>query len=118
MNRDKLVNNAIQTVEDMISDGYEPPVSPEITLAPFDLRDEMSAFMNKGIADGLFFAHDKTVAMTIATIVTADENEVSHNVSEDDLYDRERRAFITLAKTAPTYERISSMLDKGTPVRN
>ena len=118
MNRDKLVNNAIQTVEDMISDGYQPPVSPEITLAPFDLRDEMSAFMDKGIADGLFFAHDKTVAMTIATIVTADEDEASHHVSEDDLYDRERRAFITLAKTAPTYERISSMLDKGTPVRN
>ena len=56
--------------------------------------------------------------MTIATIVTADEDEASHHVSEDDLYDRERRAFITLAKTAPTYERISSMLDKGTPVRN
>ena len=118
MNRDKLVARAMADLEAMIKTGYQAPQSPEITLAPFDLRDEMADFMDKGIADGLFFAHDKQVAMTIATIVTADEGETTHQVSEDDLYARERRAFITLAKTEPTYERISTMLDKGTPVRN
>jgi hypothetical protein len=34
------------------------------------------------------------------------------------LYAREREAFIKLAKTAATYQRISSMLDDGAPVRN
>ena len=56
--------------------------------------------------------------MQIATIVTADEDEASLTQSEDQLYARERRAFIRLAQTAPTHERITTMLDKGTPVRN
>lgn len=118
MNRDKLITQSMNMLEEMINAGYTPPQEPEITLAPFDLRDEMAAFMDKGIADGLFFAHDKSVAMQIATIVTADEDEASMIVDEDALYARERRAFIRLAQTAPTYERISTMLDKGTPVRN
>ena len=118
MNRDKLVARAMQDIEAINKAGYQAPDEPEIMLAPYDLRDEMAAFMDKGIEDGLFFTHDKQVAMTIATIVTADEDEQTHSVSEDDLFARERRAFISLAKTEPTYERISTMLDKGTPVRN
>ena len=118
MNRDKLVARAIQDIEALNTAGYQAPDAPEIMLAPYDLRDEMATFMDKGIEDGLFFTHDKQVAMTIATIVTADEDEHTHSVSEDDLFARERRAFISLAKTEPTYERISTMLDKGTPVRN
>lgn len=118
MNRDKLVARAMQDIEATNKAGYQAPDEPEIMLAPYDLRDEMAAFMDKGIEDGLFFTHDKQVAMTIATIVTADEDEQTHSVSEDDLFARERRAFISLAKTEPTYERISTMLDKGTPVRN
>ena len=118
MNRDKLVTMACDELEKMISQGYQAPKEPQAMLAPFDLRAEMAAFMDKGIADGLFFAHDKTTAMAIATIVTADEDEANLQISEDDLYARERRAFIELAQTAPTLERISTMLDKGTPVRN
>ena len=118
MNRDKLITQSINAVEAMIDAGYNAPSEPEITLAPYDLRDEMAAFMDKGIADGLFFPHDKIVAMQIATIVTADEDEASLQVTEDDLYARERRAFIRLAQTAATHERIATMLDKGAPVRN
>ena len=118
MNRDKLITAAITEMEAIIAKGYTPPEEPKAELAPFDLRAEMAEFMDKGIADGLFFPHDKIVAMQIATIVTADEDETSLVVTEDDLYDRERRAFIRLAQTSLTYERISTMLDKGTPVRN
>ena len=118
MNRDKLVAQSMTALEEMIAQGYQAPQEPDITLAPFDLRAEMAAFMDKGIQDGLFFPHDKVVAMQIATIVTADEDEASLTQSEDQLYARERRAFIRLAQTAPTHERITTMLDKGTPVRN
>ena len=118
MNRDKLITQSITALEQMLAQGYVAPSEPKITLAPFDLRREMADFMDKGIADGLFFAHDKVVAMQIATIVTADEDEGELSQSEDELYARERRAFIRLAQTAPTLERITTMLDKGAPVRN
>ena len=118
MNRDKLITLAITAIEEMTNAGYEPPKSPDITLAPYELRHEMAEFMDKGISDGLFYPHDKVVAMQIATIVTADEDEADLHITEQALYDRERRAFIRLAQTAPTLERIATMLDKGTPVRN
>ena len=38
--------------------------------------------------------------------------------SEQDLYARERRAFINLCQTAETHARIASMLDDGAAIRN
>lgn len=118
MNRDKLITSSLAEIEAMISAGYQVPDAPAFTLAPFALRADMAAFMDKGIADGLFFPHDKTTAMAIATIVTADEAEEVRTLTEDEMFARERRAFLSLAKTAPTHERIRTMLDDGAPVRN
>ncbi|MGC6484817.1 MAG: 3-hydroxyacyl-CoA dehydrogenase NAD-binding domain-containing protein [Candidatus Puniceispirillales bacterium] len=117
MNRDKLLTEAMAAIEAMHESGYQPPAEKQFTLPSRDLLDEMSAFMDKGIADGLFFPHDKTVAMAVASVVVHD-GDAPLAASEDDLYRREREAFIHLAKTAATKERISTMLEQGTPVRN
>ena len=116
MNRDKLVELAINAVHEL-RDGYETPAAPTFTLPGNALLDEMSAFMDKGIADGLFFPHDKTVAMAVATIVVSDTPEETH-ATEDEMFARERRAFINLAQTAETEARIVSMLEKGEMLRN
>ncbi len=116
MNRDKLVTMAIAAVHDL-RDGYQTPAAPQFTLPGNALLDEMSTFMDKGIADGLFFPHDKTVAMAVATIVVSDTPEET-TATEDEMFARERRAFITLAKTAETEARIVSMLEKGIMLRN
>ena len=84
MNRDKLITSSLDEIEAMISAGYQVPDAPSFTLAPFALRADMAAFMDKGIADGLFFPHDKTTAMAIATIVTADEEEDVRTLTEED----------------------------------
>jgi 3-hydroxyacyl-CoA dehydrogenase len=116
MNRDKLVTMAIDAVHDL-REGYRAPAAPEFTLPGNALLDEMSAFMDKGVADGHFFPHDKTVAMAVATIVVSDTAE-DVSASEDDMFARERRAFIDLAKTPETEARIVSMLEKGIMLRN
>ena len=54
--------------------------------------------MQNGINEGLFFPHDKTVAMQVAEIVVNSADENSIIVSEQDMYNRERRAFLNLAK--------------------
>ena len=116
MNRDKLVTMAIAAVKDL-AEGYMPRPEPEFILPGNALLKEMADFMDKGIEDGLFFPHDKTVAMAVASIVVSDdENDTA--ASEDDLYARERRAFLTLAKTPETKARIESMLEKGVMLRN
>jgi hypothetical protein len=61
--------------------------------------------------------HDKTVAMTIAGVMI-DATGQNGEATETMLFEREREAFIKLAKTSATYQRISTMLDDGAPVRN
>ena len=117
MNRDKLLTEAMAEIETMHKAGYQPPAEKSFTLPAGDLLDEMAQFMDKGIADGLFFPHDKTVAMAVASIVVNDgDKEIA--ATEDDLYRREREAFIRLAQTEETRTRIVTMLTEGAPVRN
>ncbi len=118
MNRDRLVNTAVAAIEQMRVAGYRPPSEPRFTLPGRSLLHDMAAFMDKGINDGLFFPHDKTVAMTVAEIVVNSDSEEPLEVSEDELFARERAAFIKLAKTDQTRERISVLLQTGTAPRN
>ena len=97
---------------------YQPPIEPVFELPGSAMIKKMSDFMQNGINEGLFFPHDKTVAMQVAEIVVNSADENSITVSEQDMYDRERRAFLNLAKTPETIVRISSLLDTGEAIRN
>ena len=108
ISRDRLLPLAIDTVKQMQA-GYTPPAQPDVHLASFDLLEKMDAFMTEGVNRGDFSAHNKTVAMQIATIIVADEGQDSAS-SEQALYDRERRAFLNLAKTEKTGRWIAAML--------
>lgn len=117
INRDKLVTTATQALEKMQSN-YAAPSAPQFELPGNRLIAKMADFMDKGISDGLFFPHDKTVAMQVAEIVVSPDADTPLPQSEQDMYDRERRAFLTLAKTRESHARIASMLDTGTALRN
>jgi 3-hydroxyacyl-CoA dehydrogenase len=77
----------------------------------------MADFMDKGVASGDFFPHDKTVAMQIAAVICSADG-VQKAASEDDLYARERENFIKLAQTAETRARIHHVLHVGGALRN
>jgi 3-hydroxyacyl-CoA dehydrogenase len=117
LNRDKLVHLATGEMKKMQSD-YTPPAEPVFELPGREMLTKMSDFMQKGIDDGLFFPHDKTVAMQVAEIVVNGDGDDPLTVSEQDMYDRERRAFLNLAKTPQTIARIASLLDNGEAIRN
>mgnify|MGYP001028100126 FL=1 len=117
MNRDKLMASAMERIAAIHAAGYTPSVAPQLTLPGVGLRQKMSDFMDKGIADGMFFPHDKTVAMAVATIVVSD-TEHAETVSEQDMFARERRAFLALAKTEETLLRIATLMEKGQSLRN
>ncbi len=117
MNRDKLITRATAELRAM-ADGYAPRKVTSFTLPGNSILPEMSDFMDDGIKKGWFFPHDKTVAMTVATIVVNVDADEPLVVSEQDMYDRERAAFLRLAKTKETLARIVSMLDDGEVIRN
>jgi 3-hydroxyacyl-CoA dehydrogenase len=117
LNRDKLMHVA-STEMVKLQKEYLPPIEPVFELPGSYMIKKMSDFMQNGINEGLFFPHDKTVAMQVAEIVVNSADENSITVTEQDMYNRERRAFLNLAKTPETIARISSLLDTGEAIRN
>ena len=116
MNRDRLLSRAISIIGEM-QDNYITPRKPFIQLANKNLLEKMDEFMQAGVDRGDFMPHDKTVALAIGTIMLNDTGDDGH-CDETVFFERERRAFISLAKTKETYARICSMLDNGSPIRN
>lgn len=109
MNRDKLITRATEIIADM-APTYAPPTVPAMTLPGKSVLQKMDDFMSKGVAKGWFKEHNKTTAMEIATIVVNTDSDDPLNVSEQDMFDRERAAFLRLAKTPTTARWINAML--------
>jgi 3-hydroxyacyl-CoA dehydrogenase len=116
MNRDRLYTRSIKELNALAVDYVAKPV-PEFVLAGGDILERMSGFMDEGVARKDFYPHDKTVAMQIASIICSDDGS-EQPVSEQDLYKREREAFVRLAKTPESRARINGLLHEGGAVRN
>lgn len=116
MNRDRLLPAALAQIE-AAAPAYSAPDEPEVMLADEGLIDKMAAFMQDGIDKGDFMPHDKTVALAIGQIMVADRGQAPQ-ADEQMLYDRERRAFLSLARTALSHQRIAHMLDGRGALRN
>ena len=115
-NRDRLLSESLAAIQDG-SEQRRFERAP-IAMAGQPLFDKMVAWAVDMQARGKLFPHDVFVSTEIARIVTGGEIESGTPWSEQDLYDAERRAFLTLAKTPETQERIRTLLDNGKAVRN
>ncbi len=116
INRDRLYNEGLDKLR-ALAPNYTPTAEPAIELAGGDGLQRMADFMDKGVASGDFYPHDKTVAMQIAAVICS-EDGVQTAASEDDLYARERENFIKLAQTPETRARIHHVLHVGGALRN
>ncbi len=116
INRDRLYTGALTKLKGLTA-GYQPPTEPDIHLAGGDSLQRMAEFMDKGIASGDFYPHDKTVAMHIANVMCDSAGQATA-VSEDDMYARERENFVKLAQTPETRARIHHVLHVGGALRN
>jgi 3-hydroxyacyl-CoA dehydrogenase len=108
MSRDRLLASAIAETK-ALATGYQPSKVPEVRLASHSLIEKMDSFMQDGVDKGMFTAHNKVVAMAIATIIVADDGQDAVS-DEQTLYDRERRAFLHLSRTDASADMIANML--------
>ena len=115
-NRDRLFSEAVAAIKDGAEQrGFDRGV---IAMAGEPVFREMIAWAEDMHAKGKLFAHDVFVSTEIARIITGGEIAPGTEWREQDLYDAERRAFLTLVKTPQTQERIRTLLDNGKAVRN
>lgn len=116
MNRDRILSEAIDAINNPVDqvDFNRPtlalPGKPEF--------EKMVNWLKESRVQGLLMPHDVIVGTEMARIVTGGEVEPGTRWSEQDFFDAERRSFLTLASTDATRERIETMLENGSPVRN
>ncbi|MBT8437410.1 MAG: enoyl-CoA hydratase/isomerase family protein, partial [Gammaproteobacteria bacterium] len=116
INRDRILGEAIKAIDD--ASGQVPFERPALTMPGRPLFEEMVKWLEDSRDKGVFMPHDVNVGSEMARIVTGGAIEPGTVWNEQDFYDAERRSFLTLVATAATRERINSMLDAGSPVRN
>ncbi len=115
-NRDRLLSESVYAVKD----GSEqvPFTRNPIAMAGKPMFEKMVTWAKDMHEKGKLYAHDVVVSTEIARIVTGGEIEKGTLWTEQDLFDAERRAFLTLIKTPETQARIRTLLDNGKAIRN
>jgi len=117
MNRDRLLDTAVKTALAM-TDGYAPGRREPLAMAGRGTWQSMIAWLGEQRAKGRLTPHDVTTGTELAMIATGGDVEPGTVMTEQDLLDLERRAFVRLARTEETRARIEHMLAHGTPLRN
>jgi 3-hydroxyacyl-CoA dehydrogenase len=117
MNRDRLLDTAMSAVMEM-APGYNVTRRTPLAMPGRDVWAEMRGWLQKAHEKGHLTPHDVTTGAQIAMIVCGGDIDAGTELSEDDLFGLERKAFVTLGKTLQTRDRIEFMLGHGTPLRN
>ena len=115
-NRDRLFSRAMAEIKE--GKGQAGFDRGPIAMAGRDVFHAMIAWAEDMHAKGKLYAHDVFVSTEIARIITGGDVDAGTMMSEQDLYDAERRSFLTLAKTPQTQARITTLLDNGKAIRN
>ncbi len=117
--RDFLIQEAKNTVLAMNREGYEMPRPRGDILLPG--RSEFSTFAYALYAmkvAGHISEYDERLGRKIAFVMTGGDVPRGTRLSEQDLLDLEREAFLSLCGEEKTQARIQYMLMKGKPLRN
>ena len=116
MNRDRLISDAVARVLDLAPD-YVPPLPRTITAigreALGNLRYAAWA-MHEG---GQITDHEVRIAHELAYVLSGGDGP-PRQVTERDIFDLEREAFLRLLGTKETQERMQYTLKTGKPLRN
>lgn len=116
MNRDFLIADAKTQVLGLAPDYVAPPMRSIRALgseAIGNLNYALFAFQEAGQAS----AHDVRIGKEVACVLAGGDG-APRDVTERDILDLERDAFLRLLGTAETQARIRFMLETGKPLRN
>ena len=116
MNRDRLLPEALRAID--APSGQVEFQRPPLAMPGAPLFAQMVDWLQAALGRGELYPHDVTVGTELARIVTGGDCAPGALWTEQQLFDAERAAFLTLARTASTRARIDSMLETGSPVRN
>src|SRR5262249_7142528 len=117
MNRERLLA-AAKVRALALAENYEPPEPVELRLTGPTGRVALEMAVDGFVLQGKATAHDRTVGLALAEVLTGGTADYTEPVKEDAITPLERRALLRLLRTPQTLARIEHTLDTGKPLRN
>jgi len=102
----------------MADAGFHPPVPRSFKLPGDTGIATLLMMVNTLVAGGYASEHDALIAGKLAEVLCGGKGGSSRPITEDEVLELEREAFISLCGEKKTMERIQHMLMKNKPLRN
>ena len=119
MNRDRVVADAKRTVLAQAARGYQPPVlRPAIPVGGPDVYAALALGVHLARRAERISEHDATIGRHLARVLAGGDVPHRTTVTEQQLLDLEREAFLKLTGEPKTLERIGYTLKTGKMLRN
>ena len=115
---DRLIGDAKKKALGLARSGYKAPRKRTVKLPGSQARAAIELYLYQMQQGGYVSAHDVTVGKKLAYVLTGGDIPAGTVVTEQQLLDLEREAFLSLCGEPKTLERIQHMLTTGKPLRN
>lgn len=116
--RERQLYEAKQRVLGMARSGYLPP-HPRAYKLPGDSGiATLEMLVNTLVNGGLATEHDGVIARKLAVVLCGGRSGHTHEVTEQEMLDLEREAFVSLCGEQKSQERMQHMLMNNKPLRN
>jgi 3-hydroxyacyl-CoA dehydrogenase len=118
MNRERLIADAKALALDRVREGYTPPRPEPIAVGGESLEAALKLGVHLAWRSGRATDHDAVIGRALAHIMAGGSLPHAATVTEQQLLDLEREAFLKLCGERKTLERIQYTLKTGKPLRN
>ena len=118
MSRDQQIYEAKQIALSLVMAGYKPPRPALIPVMGENFRGLVDAIIMNMRYGNFISDYDLVVSRKVAHVLSGGDCAEGTYVSEQEILDLEREAFLSLMGETKTHERIMFMLTKGKPLRN
>ena len=114
----RLLTEAKGRAIGMAEAGYHPPVRRSYRLPGESGMATLDMMIDSLQAGGYASAHDALIARKVAMVLCGGPSGAAHEVTEEQMLELEREAFISLCGEPKSQERMQHMLTTNKPLRN
>jgi 3-hydroxyacyl-CoA dehydrogenase len=118
MSRDQQIYEAKQIALSLVMAGYKPPRPARIPVMGENFRGLADAILMNMRYGNFISDFDLVVSRKVSQVLSGGDCAEGTYVSEQEILDLEKEAFLSLMGETKTHERIMHMLTKGKPLRN
>jgi 3-hydroxyacyl-CoA dehydrogenase len=118
MNRDRLVSDAKRQALARAQQGYRPPSRPSIAVGGQATRATLDLGVHLALRAARISDHDAVIGRKLSWVLSGGDLPHAGTLTEAQMLDLEREAFLSLCGERKTLERIQHTLKTGKPLRN